>query len=515
MLRAMVLTELRLRLRRASTLVVVLALMALTWLMIPDPSSGNTLIAVEEARMRYTSGCLALGGALMAGLLFGLAGFYLVRGRTSEDMLSGAGGVLAASAASNAALVLGRWLGAVAYLCAMILAFLGTMLALHLLRGEGPVELGVYLQHFALILLPTVFFAAAMALLCEAFAPLAGKAGDVLYFVLWVAQLGASASLGTHVAGLPPSALLFDFSSMGVAIFRLEALLHSSGLSVGAAEFSAALAPVTLPGGFWTMPMVLGRLSCALFALLPLIPAVLLFHRFSPDLLRGAGARKRWSPPALANRLLRPLSGAARPLFALAARSPGLAGQVLADTALALAASPWALAAMALLLPLGALLPQAALAGLLTVAVALWGVLISDVSVRDVQAGVDGMSAAAGGAARRYLRQFLATCVLAVLFMGPVGLRWIGVAPLRAAALASGVFALTAAAGLLGRCTGGARAFLALFLFGLYVATQAVGVPALDVVGFNGVATGASIMLQSALGAVLCALGFAHHRWRE
>jgi hypothetical protein len=37
----------------------------------------------------YTSSALALGSASMASLLFGLAGFYLLRGRMAEDLRSG------------------------------------------------------------------------------------------------------------------------------------------------------------------------------------------------------------------------------------------------------------------------------------------------------------------------------------------------------------------------------------------------------------------------------------------
>ena len=64
----------------------------------------------------------------------------------------------------------------------MLLVFLATMLVLHMLRVEGPVQLGVYLWTLALVLLPTVLLAAATALLFDSWAPLTGKGGDVLYF---------------------------------------------------------------------------------------------------------------------------------------------------------------------------------------------------------------------------------------------------------------------------------------------------------------------------------------------
>jgi ABC-type transport system involved in multi-copper enzyme maturation permease subunit len=191
-LKALLLAELRLRSRRTGTLVAMLALVAVTWLMVVDPADGRALMVIDGARTAYTSSCLALGSALLAGLLFGLAGFYLVRGRMSEDIRSGAGAVLAATPVGNAVFLFGRWLGSVAYLCAMLLAFLATMLMLHAVRGEGPIQLTIYLQTFAVVLLPLVFFCASMALLFDAWAPLMGKGGDVLYFIFYTAQMGVA-----------------------------------------------------------------------------------------------------------------------------------------------------------------------------------------------------------------------------------------------------------------------------------------------------------------------------------
>ena len=61
---------------------------------------------------------------------------------------------------------------------------------------------------------------------------------------------------------------------------------------------------------------------------------------------------------------------------------------------------------------------------------------------------------------------------------------------------------------LLGRLSGGGRAFLALFLFWLFVAVQARSVAALDWMGFNGVA-GSSVPLLCLLVALLGMAGMA------
>lgn len=510
--------EVRLRLRRLSTLAAVLVVMAASWALISDPATGNSLIVLDEARVQYTSSALALGSASMAALLFGLAGFYLVRGRAAEDLRSGIGSVIGATPAANAALLLGRWLGGVAYLGILVLAFMITILACHLLRGEGPVQLAVYLQTYALLLGPMVLFTASCALLFDSWGPLMGKAGDVLYFVLWmlVLSIGPITMEGGKAATQALSiASLFDFMGLGHAIAGLSHQVDTSGMQIGAAPYDPSLAVRELPQWLWNSDIVRARAISALLAILPALPAVLLFHRFSPDRVKAGRANPRRSPLAVLNSWLRPLSRTVQPLFALAARTPGALGQALADVALMLAAAPSAIAALGAAIVLGAVLPAFMLPALVTVCVAFWGVFISDATTRDFSAGCDDLGAAVpGGTGRRFLRQSFAAILLGWMFMGVPALRWLLAAPERAAAVLGGVVALAAFAGLLGRLSRTPRLFLALFLFGLYVAVNARQVAMLDVVGFNGAADAHSVAATFAAGLAALCLGFLASRPR-
>lgn len=515
-LKALLLTEVRLRMRRTGTLAAVLALIAVTWLMVGDPSQGRALIVVDGARVAYTSNCLAMGSAGLAGFLFGLAGFYLVRGRMSEDLRSGAGAVSGATPVGNAVFLFGRWLGSVAYLCGLLLAFMATMMVLQAVRGDGPIQPLVYLQTFALVLLPLVFFIASLALLCDAWAPLAGKGGDVLYFILFIVLIPAGAVPVSGAGGQWSPWLLLDFSGLGSTVLAFRSVVPTENFVLGGGDFDPALAPVLLPDSLWTAQIALTRVVSALIAMLPPAPAVLLFHRFSPDRVKARAVGAGWSPLALVNRWLRPLARLVRPLFGLAARIPGLPGYALAALALALASNPAAIAAVLGVFAAGCLAGGAALGGVMVAAIAVWGVLASEISVRDPRHDVDAMSAAApGGGGRRFVAQWLAACLLALMLVAPVLLRWLLTEPLRAAALVTGVLALASAASLLGSASRSARAFLALFLFGLYVATQAVKVPALDVVGFNGVADMRSVVQQLLMGVLLFVGGLMHEKWRH
>lgn len=505
--------EVRLRLRRLSTLVAVLAVVALTWAMISDVRTGSALMVVREARVLYTSSALALGSATMASLLFSLAGFYLARGRTGEDLRSGIGGVIGATPAGDALLVASRWLGAVGYLVLLLGAFMLTTFVCHLLRGEGPLQPLVYLETYSLMLLPMAMFAASCAVLCDSWSPLMGKAGDLLYFLVWMLllSLGAAVEEGTRVSSLA----WLDFTGLANAMDGLRAQVATESLGIGMMNFDAALPPHELPQSMWSGEMVRARLLSALLAPLPLLPAVFLFHRFSPDrrgVSRAGKARRRRSPLAVLDGWLRPLARGVQPLMRLAARLPGPAGQVLADAGLVLMTAPSAILVLAVCFTGGLLLPATVLPGLLLGAVAFWGILCSESTTRDAAAGCDGLSAAVpGGARRRFLRQWGAALLLGALFTGPIALRWSVAEPVRAFAVLGGVLALGGCAALFGLLSRTPRLFLGLFLFGLYVAIQAKGMAALDVVGFHGDASVASAAgyLAAGVGALLSGMAWS------
>lgn len=503
--------EVRLRLRRLSTLVTVLAVVALTWAMIPEFGSGKALMIVEGARVATTSSALALGSATMASLLFSLAGFYLARGRTGEDLRSGIGGVIGATPAGDALLVFSRWLGAVGWLVLLLGAFMLTILVCHLLRGEGPVQPAVYLQTYAILLLPMVFFAASCAVLCDSWSPLMGKAGDLLYFLAWMAMLslGAAVEEGTAVS---PLAWL-DFTGMAHALASLRSQVGNDAIGIGSMPFDAALPALTLPQWIWSADLQGQRLLGAALALLPLAPAVVLFHRFSPDRVKAGKARRRRSPLTMLDGWLRPLARVVAPLNRLAARLPGLGGQVLAEIGLVLASAPSAILALAVCFVGGLVLPAVVLPGLLAGALVFWGILSSESSTRDTSAACDAFGATVPGGMRgRFLRQWGAALLLGLLFMGTVALRWSLSDPVRAVALLAGLVALAGCAALFGQLSRTPRLFLGLFLFGFYVMIQAKGMAMMDAVGFHGAATVQSAGAFLAAGLAAVAAGVAWSR---
>lgn len=510
-LRIIALNEVRLRLRRLSTLAVLLSTIAFCWLAIADPADGVTMMVIDGKRVLYNSPALAFGGAHVAGILLGLAGFYLLRGRVAEDLQSGMGAVIGATGASNALLVVGRWLGGLAYLLLFVLAYLGANLALHAARGEGVPQLSVYLQTYAFLLLPLVSYCAACAVLFDHIAALAGRRGDVLYFILWGAQFGAIAGITEHPGVAWP--MYLDFSGLSVAVTELRNHYATTDFSLGRHGFDPAVAALVMPDGLWTGRAWTIRATTLGLSFLLLVPAALLFHRYSPERVRPRSARRN-RIVALADSVVRPVGWLVRPLPALAMRVPGFAGEVLAEVALVLAMSPAATLALAATGVAAAAAAPEVLPGVMTLGVACWGVVVCGIVPRDWQNGVDAMTAVLpGGPLRRFLRHWCAGLLLA-LPLGLVALRWSADAPARAAAAVGGVLALASAASLLGGLTRGPRLFLALFLFTWYVALNSPKLAALDIVGFNGAATAATTAAWALAGCLAWAAGLVHSRWR-
>ncbi|MEO8102823.1 MAG: hypothetical protein ABI790_09865 [Betaproteobacteria bacterium] len=512
MIGAVVMNEVRVRMRRLSSLVALMAVVAISWAMVVDPGQGEALITVGKRALVYSSAVLAVGSSGLAAILFGLAGFYLVRGRTRDDLICGLGSVLAATPMRSSVFLFARWLGAAAYLFALMLALMATMLVVQWVRGVPPLQPLVYLQTYLLLVLPTLLLVASFAVLCDAYAPLMGKGGDVLYFLFWIGQFTAVPVEVSKQSGGPGALAAIDISGLAAVMSRFRQLFNTNSFAIGGNTYDMSLPPLPL-NDFWTGELIAMRLVCMLVATLPLFVAIALFHRYSPDRVKAVSARKSFSLLALVNRLLRPATRLVRPLFTVAARLPGIAGQALADAALTLTASPAALVAMLGLFAAGVLASPASLPGVLVAAIACWGILISDLAVRDYQSSIEAMTAAVpGGGARRFTRQLMVTALLGYLCTAPILARWLTQYPLRAAALVTGILALSAAASLFGRMTRTGRTFLALFLFGLYAATQVKSVAWWDVVGFNGVADMQSIGAQSVFAVAAAVLGYLYNK---
>ncbi|MFZ6820011.1 hypothetical protein [Undibacterium sp. Ji22W] len=512
-IKSLVMNEVRLRSRRFSTLVVLVLIALLARLIFGAGDGKLSILVINQARTIYNSSSLALGTACLFSPLLGLLSFYLIRGRIAEDARCGIGAVIATTRIGNSTFIFSRWLGAVAYLLLILAAYMITVMGLQIVRGESALQLMVYLKVYGLVLLPVIFFGASCAILFDSVPLLMGKAGDVIYFFIWVFQISMLDRVGhDRVTSMPPLMILEGLGMTIVDLMvRTQFTVHS--ISIGLGTFNPSLTANVVELAAFPTTILQYRAVTTLLSFIPMLLAIPLFHRYSPDKIKLSNIRKRRTPFEIVNAWLRPVSRLAKPLFGFAAKTPNFAGQVVAEVAVTLVNSPLAIIAMIGFSLFAALMNVKNLPGILVFACALWGVLISDLSTRDHQAQLCAMGdAVSGGADRRYLRQFAASVLLGFMLFGIVLYRWSFQAPHFALALFVGVLFMSALASMLGRLTRTSRAFLGPFMFWFYLAIQTKGAPYFDVLAFNESASNNSILFYSEIGLAALVLGFAYNR---
>jgi hypothetical protein len=519
---AVAMTDARARLRRPAFAWLLGALALAAYATIPDPSSGNGVFVIDGARARYTSQALAIATATLLPTFLGLFGFYVVNRAVGLDARTRVGPLVATTPVRRAEYLLGKYLGSAVLLTVVTVGYLACILGMHLVRGEGPLLLNVYVAHYLILALPCILGVAAFALLFESVPGLGGLAGDFLYFFLWLVTLPLAMEVWRGRLPTDPGwGSFLDSSGLGFAVAQVIRATGSTAISIGAAPFDPAKPSVDLPGFSFTAQTLLWRARSLLLPALLLLGALVSFRRFDPARSGPGAAVARRGPLALVQTLGRPFS---RALLAgidwlgLDRRGPRLLRTVVAEVLLTARLNPLLLLVAAMSATLTLSLPLAALrAGALPVFTALLVPLLADAPVRERQAGVAGIIYAAPGVRTHLVALKLATAVgVALLVTGLPAMRLLWEQPPVALSLILGSLLLASTSVLLGLATGSPKPFLALALGFWYLALSAgPKVPALDFAGFSAAATTAVHLSYAALIALITIAALALGRLQE
>jgi len=509
---AVTVTDVRARLRRPASAWLLAALALAAYFTVPPPSAGHGLFVIDGARARYTSEALACATGTLLPLFLGLFGFYVVSRAIGYDAQTRVGPLVAATPVRRTEYLLGKLLGSAVILGAVTAGFLVCIMGMHLVRGEGPLRPHVYVACYLVIGLPCILGVAAFALLFESVPGLGGRAGDVLYFFVWLFTLPLGAEVWKGLpTGEPGWGRFFDSGGLGFAVRQIARATGSSAFTVGATPYDVTKPPVEFPGLSFTPATLAWRAESLLLPAFLVLAAMALFHRFDPARSRPGAAHARWSPFALARALARPLSR----LLVAAVDRPGLASwgspavrSLVAEVLLTARLNPLFVLAAVVAAVLAATLPLPALrAGALPVLTALLVPLLADPPVRERQAGVTGIVYVAPAFRRRLVPLKLATAAsVALLVTLAPALRFLVEQPAVAVSLVVGSLLLASASVLLGVATSSPKPFLALGLGFWYVALSAgEHVPALDFAGFAAAAT-PTVQVSYAVAVALVAV---------
>ena len=495
---AIVRADLLIRFRRPSTVVVFLILCSFAYVWIPDPATGRALLQMNGQRALYNSAAIGMATASLATIFIGLVGFYVISNAIRRDVESRCGYVIASTTMRAPEYLFGKVAGNIVFLSTFIAGFMISSMVMLLVRGEAPLEPGVFFLQYLLLVPPAIVAVSVIAIVFESVPLLRGKFGDVVYFFLWVGSLGIVAS--NIKANDPGMWGYFDVSGFGY----LKSALGTEHVSIGASDFDPAKGLYTFTGLTVPPAWVAPRIISTLLPLALIAVALLFFHRFDPARLRKAALKTHRSWIARFSALAKPL---ARLVYGLAGRGTGSSflGAARIEAVTSLSAFPLSILAIAGFAIAAMATPAAEVTrGVLPLALAVAAILIAEMPARERRSGTAGFIFAAPGLKERFVWwKFAASVLMALAILaGPLA----KIALTRPAALPAvilGVVITCAFATGLGVLSSNPKAFIVVFLTFWYIAMSDGGKsPALDFAGFYGVATPA-VMAAWALAAVV------------
>ncbi len=509
-------TELLLRFRKTLAVVITLVVAIGVYFIIPDISTGRTLIQVENARLLYTSAAVALGTGMFCVLLLSLTGYYLVSNSLRREILARTGFVVAATPITSTEYLTGKFFGNFLYLAAIAVVCMLSSMVMFLIRGETTLDPVVFLTLYAWLVIPAIAFTSAISLTFESLPALSGRLGDILFFFSWASLVGFPAALLENNVG-PGWVAAFDVVGIVPIIGFLREEFHTTSMSIGSTAFDASKPPILLSGIPWSWSLIGNRLLSLLLSAMLLGLARLWFHRFNPARIKLSGRSGKNNLLRRVNIMFKPVTRFLQPLVSLGVRgstSPSLAKAVFADVTTTLLLSPW----LTIVIPVFAILSlsvrnETLQSNVVPAVVIALLVSLADVAVRDRASGMMNLLLTAPNLKRHYVQwKFLSTLVLTFCFTFIPLSRFFFTAPNTALSLFIGsIFVASGAVGL-AILTGSQKAFIGVFLMLWYIAMNAKDIAAFDFVGFYGHNTLLIHLLYAGLSAIL--IGSAHIRYR-
>jgi hypothetical protein len=433
---ALVLADLRERVRSARFRFAVAILAALTWACFPPNGADYMILGLNGTyRGAYSSAWIGMVLGMLT-VWVALVGFYAVRGTIRHDLDTRVWELLETSVLSRRAYLLAKWTSHMAVFGLFLGVQLLVGLAAQWVRAEDrAIDLVELVKPLLLLGVPSLAVTAMCAIWFDVVPWLRNTAGNVLYFALWIATVivavvalqGPGGGTGTGL-GDPRGITTFHHAvdrqlapQLGNGAAKMRICL---GCGMGGRQAT------TLAWRQWQVTQ--GEVGARMAWLGMAIAAVLLCRPFIDRAAsrlrqgeRAAAARTGGQSLAWLTRLLAPL------------RHTVFGTLVAAELELALRRRPhWWWAALAAAAAIALLAPMA-IAALAVIAV--WALMIgifARAGLREADSGMAAVVFSAAGAVRNVLlARWLTLVVLAWLPLGPALVRFAVQAPLAALAM--------------------------------------------------------------------------------
>ena len=217
---AILMADLRERMRTPRFWVVLGIMTAATWWCFPPADAGySTLSLLDGSRGRYSSGWMGMGlGLIYSSLLLNLVGFYLVRGTLTRDFDTRVWQLLVATPMTRGGYLLAKWASHMVVFGAIMLTGVIVALVAQWVRAEDRhIDLIELLKPLLLLSVPSLALTAMFAIWFDMVPWLRRTAGNVLFFIVWTTMLTMSVAGQEGDAHPEPQGWTSDPSGMIVA----------------------------------------------------------------------------------------------------------------------------------------------------------------------------------------------------------------------------------------------------------------------------------------------------------
>ena len=527
-LAAQVGAEIRMRLRSPATPIALLAFFAAAFFWIPDPSGNTASLTwdLPDGRVQaplYSAAYVGFALAVLSGVILAMSGFYLVAGSVRRDRERGIGAILAATPLSKAAYLGGKFAAHFAYLLVLDVLALGAGLTAFVGYGTGRFTPVSFAVPYLLLTLPAIAACASLAVLFDVTPGLRSRGGLVLWFFLFLFVLMklpmdlAGVDVDQAVKSGAMSRPVYDPAGIATDEWLVRQTLpgNATGVSSGHVHRDRPIERVPWKGVRLTWGLAGMRGFNFVLALLPLLPAILIFDRFDP----ARGRRRARKPGPLARfaaKFARRRGETAEPHLSAAAVTltpasprPSTRAAVLAEARLIWESASWVKWPLAVSAMLAGLLPGNLAQGAFLL---LLVPVVSEAAARERLAGTGALVFSQPSVPRSpALWKFAAVALLVLALGAPLAVRSLLVSPVRGLACAGGLIALAAISVGMGALSGGGKLFT-----GIYLAVWYMGLSNLAAADFTSALSAkpepASCLIYICVGAGL--LGAAVGRER-
>jgi hypothetical protein len=258
-------------------------------------ASGRIVLRFESYQGDLNSAWLGSVIAMIATVLLGWAGFFLVNSSLDRDRRTGVGELIAATPLSSMQYVMAKWLSNFAVLALMVAMLMVACVFLQWRHMQGPIDFVALLAPLAFVALPLLAVVAAFAVLFECVRILRGGLGNLIWLAGFsvMVTLAYTLTADGHTAFDP-----FGLRLLGDAMKAAVTMQYPDYDGSMSLTFMSRgeLQSFQWRGVDWTGEIAFARLFWFAAALAIVLFASMFFDRFDP--VRAFGSRASGEAPS-------------------------------------------------------------------------------------------------------------------------------------------------------------------------------------------------------------------------